>query len=80
MAIIANVVSPVEPAVINVVIPRFAAFPVVPSAGGFCVDLEDGVEVPLVKLATPPLSLQGVLAAESPYLEPTLGQIWPRIG
>lgn len=80
MATIANVVSPVEPAVIDVVAPRYAAFPIVPSAQGFCVDLDNGVEFPLVRLTTPPLSLQGVLAAESPYFEPTLGQIWPRIG
>lgn len=50
-------------------------FPVPPTAGGFLTDVEmefafDGVGLPWV--------VTGALYPESPYLEPRVGQIWPR--
>lgn len=52
-------------------------FPVPPTAGGFCVDIDFGMET--LGLSGPYL-IVGALMPESGYLEPTIGQIWPRIG
>jgi len=50
-------------------------FPTPPVVGAFLVDVEnemafDGIGAPYIYI--------GVLYPESPYLEPTIGQIWPR--
>jgi len=56
-------------------------FPVPPIAWAFLVvnnGLLDDEEMEILRVAPP--TLVGVLHPESNYLEPTLGQIWPRIG
>ena len=77
MATIATVTSQFELSSSDPVVPRFAAFPVSPSAAGFCLDVEDAVEFPIVKV-TFPFVISGALSPESNYLESTIGQIWPR--
>lgn len=59
-----------------------ARFPTPPSALGFLTDVYDGEGEPIYGLdgLEPPYFLTGSLYPESDYLEPTTGQIWPRIG
>lgn len=52
-------------------------FPVPPTAGGFCVDVDTGLDVSGLDGAH---IIVGALLPEGDYLEPTIGQIWPRIG
>jgi hypothetical protein len=53
-------------------------FPTPPVAWGFLVDVEDAVG-PIVGLSGR-YTIIGAVYPESDYLEPTIGQIWPRIG
>ena len=54
-------------------------FPVSNPAWGFVTDLEE--PLPTIHGMLSPHYLAGaVVSPESSYLEPTLGQIWPRIG
>jgi hypothetical protein len=50
-------------------------FPTPPTVGSFLVDVEN--EMPFDGIMAPYVYI-GVLYPESPYLEPTIGQIWPR--
>ena len=77
MAIISTVTSQFELSSVSIAFPRFAAFSTTPSAAGFCLDVEDAVEFPIVKLTSPSV-ISGALSPESSYLESTIGQIWPR--
>lgn len=54
-------------------------FPVPPSAAGFGTDVDELVEWVSDGLG-PPYIIFGSLNPESDFLEPTRGQIWPRIG
>lgn len=55
-------------------------FPTPPSAVGF-LTLDPDEELDHIHIgATPPYVIFGALAPRSDFLEPTLGQIWPRIG
>lgn len=56
-------------------------FPVPPTALAFLTDVDAFLENPFAYDAlSPPYLLTGALYPESDYLEPTTGQIWPRIG
>lgn len=46
-------------------------------AWGFLLDLEDDVSFDKIES---PYVVAGALTSEGDYLEPTIGQIWPRIG
>ena len=50
-------------------------FPTPPVVGSFLVDVENEMAFNAIM---PPYVYIGVLYPESPYLEPTIGQIWPR--
>jgi hypothetical protein len=57
-------------------------FPTPPSAFGFLTmifDLEGNLPYQFDGLE-PPYNIIGALLPEGQYLEPTIGQIWPRIG
>lgn len=78
MATIASVSSPVESFAINPVASALISgrFSIPPSALGF---ITEGESVLGLKLGLQtPYVIQGALDPESPYLEPTIGQIWPR--
>jgi len=51
-------------------------FPVPPTAWGFLTDILE-LEMAFSRVG-PPYVYTGLLYPESPYLEPTIGQIWPR--
>lgn len=51
-------------------------FPTPPAAFGFLTDVLDAVSDPAGIAGV----LTGAVYPESGYLEPTIGQIWPRIG
>jgi hypothetical protein len=53
-------------------------FPTPPSAVGFLTDVEGEEEPAWVISGGIASYLGGALAQEGPYLEPTIGQIWPR--
>lgn len=83
MAIIADCVQPdndlplqtyVEP------IRRTNEFPTPPIAWGFCggPEIEDMWELGM--LESPYIVMGGPLHPEGAYIEPIIGQIWPRIG
>lgn len=56
-------------------------FPTPPTAIAFLTDVDAFEESPIVFDGLgPPYYLNGVLVSEGDYLEPTIGQIWPRIG
>lgn len=76
MANIAQVVSPDEPLLAMSVAYRPSAFFLPPMALGFSTEVENGVE-PLQRIASP-YFVYGSFSTEGPYLEPTVGQIWPR--
>lgn len=79
MATIANLSFPGEVASVDVVSPPITArFPVPPTAWGFMTDVLEAVG-DIEGLSTP-YYMMGAVAAEGSYLEPTRGQIWPRIG
>jgi hypothetical protein len=59
-------------------IPITNRFPVPVVAWGFGVDIEDALG-PIQGL-TPPYAIAGAVNPEALYLEPNIGQIWPRIG
>lgn len=78
MALIATLISPEEIASVDHVSPPIAQrFPVPQSAMGFCIDVD--FEMVLNGL-DPRGIIVGAVYPESVYLEPTIGQIWPRIG
>lgn len=54
---------------------RANRFPVPPVAWGFLTDVETDMAFSHVQA---PYTIYGALFPESPYLEPTIGQIWPR--
>lgn len=63
---------------------RAGRFPVPSAALGFLTSVADPegdppYRVPLPGLM-PPYYIASALVVEGPYLEPTTGQIWPRIG
>lgn len=60
-------------------------FPTPPSAVAFLTDVleenDAGIDNPLAyDSLTAPYTITGAVYPESSYLEPTKGQIWPRIG
>jgi hypothetical protein len=80
MAIIADVRQP-SPDVITSEAVSFApaVFSVPPTSFGFMTDIAEDISAPVSGLSFPYI-LQGVLVSpESNYLEPTIGQIWPRL-
>lgn len=78
MATIANLSFPEEVTSIDTTpLPITSRFPVPPTAWGFMTDGETEL---IVEGLTAPYYLMGAVAAEGSYLEPTRGQIWPRIG
>lgn len=69
-----DLVTPYEITTIDAVTTTPNRFPVPPTAWGFCTD-PDEEWLPIVG----PISLiNGAVSPEGPYLEPTIGQIWPR--
>jgi len=52
------------------------AFPVPKEVRGYMTNVEDAWVLP--QGVGPSYIVAGALVAESPYLEPTTGQIWPR--
>lgn len=59
-------------------VPVANRFPTPASAIAFLTDEPDEELQPVA--GTSPYFINGALSPESDYLEPTLGQIWPRIG
>jgi hypothetical protein len=56
-------------------------FPVPPSAAAFLTDVDALLDASLVfDGLTTPYIFTGALFPGSPFLEPTIGQIWPRTG
>lgn len=57
-------------------------FPTPPAALGFLTDVgdEEGEVFQAVEGLSTPWVIAGAVYPESPYLESTTGQIWPRIG
>lgn len=79
MATIANCTQPVTVATVDSVpVPRISVFPVPPTAWGFATELDLDL-YPFIALG-PPYQIIGAVYPESDFLEPTIGQIWPRIG
>jgi len=76
MAIIANVTSPLG-ITSGQVIPRSIIFTVPPTAYAFLTEGENAVPFPAYKLQSPYV-VQGAVSVEGKYLEPNVGQIWPR--
>jgi hypothetical protein len=56
---------------------RANAFPTPPIAWGFLTDVIDSWEIEGIEA---PYHVGGALAPGGTYLEPNIGQIWPRIG
>lgn len=80
MATIANCIEPVTITAVDLVPAgqRNNEFPTPPIAWGFATDLD--LELyPIIGLEAP-YQIIGAVYPESDYLEPTIGQIWPRIG
>jgi len=81
MATIAACSQPVEittvPSVLGTI--RNNVFPTPPISWGVLTDLDIDPVYSVTGL-TAPYYLIGAVYPESPYLEPTIGQIWPRIG
>lgn len=78
MATIAEIICPTDfTDVGGFSAPITARFPVPSLSWGFCIDL--GLEFPLVHVGSP-YYIMNAVAPEGDYLEPTTGQIWPRIG
>jgi len=59
-------------------VPITNRFPTPPIAWGFLTD--DPEDEFVFDGLGPPYDIRGALFPESPFLEPTIGQIWPRIG
>lgn len=77
MALIATLVSPFElTSVEGVLSPIAQRFPVPARAVGFCVNVDTGWTLDEGVTST----VASAVLPENEYLEPTLGQIWPRIG
>lgn len=55
-------------------------FPVPPSAAAFLTGVDEEGDLIVVAGLTSPYLLTGALFPGSIFLEPTLGQIWPRTG
>jgi hypothetical protein len=56
-------------------------FPVPPSAAAFLTGVDSMIDEPMrFDGLTSPYLIMGAVFPESGYLEPTLGQIWPRTG
>lgn len=57
-------------------------FPTPPAALGFLLDIynDEGETVYLLDGLESPYTIGGAVFPESGFLEPTIGQIWPRIG
>jgi hypothetical protein len=58
---------------IGVSVPVQGRFPLPAIAWGYCVGLENALLTPVGVIPIP-----SALNPESPYLEPKIGQIWPR--
>lgn len=78
MAVIANVSSPVESVALSLVIVKFVAFSITPSAAAFVGEIVDAVTLPPYPKMASPYVMQGAFTDEGRYLEPNIGQIWPR--
>lgn len=64
---------------------RASRFPVPPAALGFLTDITDEAGDPIYPLGVtiglqPPYYVNGAVNPPGNYLEPTTGQIWPRVG
>lgn len=78
MAIIANLNFPdVTEVEIGRAIVKLAAFSVPPTAFAFLEQAENAPTFPQSKVSSP-FVMQGAFTDEGKYLEPTVGQIWPR--
>jgi hypothetical protein len=76
MAIIAQSVSPADPVLAMLVTHRSVAFSLPPLALGFATEVEEAVS--LLNRIGSPYYVNGAFSVEGQYLEPTIGQIWPR--
>lgn len=70
-----DLVTPFEIASIDTAKPVINRFPAPPVAWAFLTDVEDSHTYPQLRITR---SLTGVLVPYNDYLEPTIGQIWPR--
>lgn len=78
MVVITDLVCPTEFTGVDAFsAPVAARFPVPSLSWGFCIDL--GLEFPLMTVGSP-YYIMNAVSPEGDYLEPTTGQIWPRIG
>lgn len=80
MAIVANLSQPaLDFSSVYVVLPSLVVnrWPIPVTAWGFMNEVPDTVEIPSKRIASPYLFMGG-LVPEGQYMEPTVGQIWPR--